>query len=221
MMATKSRWAHWRVAGLALVIMLCAVVAVLAASCGSGGTRAGSGSSGGSTSGNLQGGIGSEVAVGGAVITVKSFEAAFQPVSPAQKLSDEALVAPAAGVTFYQAYVRIENRGQAPLRVDPEDFLCRIGNTLSMLEPTRSGPAARSIIFGTSIDLVLTFRGVAGAEPTLVYNPTWYSGLISFSAGTATQGTVANQTTTTGSSAQLGTVTTLSGTITTTTTVGQ
>jgi hypothetical protein len=84
--------------------------------------------------------------------------------------------------------VRVKNQGQVPLRIDPEDFVCRAGNTISPLEPTRSGPTARSIIFGTSLDLVLTFRGVAGAEPILIYSPPWYSGIISFSAKTAGQG---------------------------------
>ncbi len=136
---------------------------------------------------NVVGGIGSGVTVENAVITVKSLEAAFQPVSPAQRLSDEALVAPAAGITFYQAYVHVENRGQVPLRLDPEDFVCQIGNVLSTIEPTRSGPQARSIIYGTSLDLLLTFRGATGAEPTLVYNPPWYPALITFSAGAQSQ----------------------------------
>ena len=159
------------------------------------GSESGSELNSGGVPGNLEGGIGSGVTVGDAVITVKSLQAAFQPVAPAQRLSDEALVAPAAGVTFYQAYVRVENRGQFPLRIDAQDFVCRVGNTLSTLEPTRSGPVARSIIFGTSMDLVLTFRGVAGAEPTLVYSPTWYSGIISFSAQTQSQGSAATSTT--------------------------
>lgn len=136
-----------------------------------------------STAGNLTGGIGSPVTVGDAVITVKSLQAAFQPVTPPQRLSDEALIAPASGITFYQAIVHIENRGQVPLRIDPEDFFCKVTNTVSTLEPTRSGPAARSIIFGTSLDLLLTFRGVAGAQATLIYRPPWYPGVVSFSVG--------------------------------------
>ena len=143
----------------------------------------GAGASGSSSASNVTGGIGSAVTVGDAVITVESLQAAFQPVAPPQRLSDEALIAPASGITFYQAYVHIENRGQVPLRVDPEDFFCMVGNTVSTLEPTRSGPAARSIIFGTSLDLLLTFRGVAGAEPTLIYRPSWYGGVISFRIG--------------------------------------
>ncbi len=175
----------------AAIVMATVALCGLVTSCGQDGTgnAAGGGSAGGGSQRNIEGGIRSPVTVGDAVITVNSLQAAFQPVAPAQRLSDEALVAPAAGVTFYQAYVRVENRGVFPLRVDAEDFVCRIGNTLSMLEPTRSGPVARSLIFGTSLDLVLTFRGAAGAEPILMYSPSWYSGIISFSANAQSQGT--------------------------------
>lgn len=206
MTGVKRRRGPW----LATVIVALTAVCIFGlTACSSGGTGDGSGSapSGGGASGNIEGGVNTGVTVGDAVITVKSLQAAFQPISPAQKLSDEALVAPAAGFTFYQAYVRIENHGQFPLRIDAEDFVCRIGNTISTLEPTRSGPAARSIIYGTSIDLVLTFRGATGAEPTLIYTPPWYSGLISFNANTQSQGT-ASQATTTVSAIPLETTTT-------------
>jgi hypothetical protein len=185
------------------VILFVPVFAYAGMACGPSGTgnAAGSSQSGSSASGDLQGGIGTDVVVGDALVNVKSLQAAFQPVSPAQKLSDDALVAPAAGYTFYQAYVRIKNGGQFPLRIDPKDFICQVGNTLSTLELTRSGPAARSIISGTSIDLVLTFRGAAGAEATLIYSPPWYSGIISFNANAAGQG-AAGQTTTTANPSQ-------------------
>jgi hypothetical protein len=191
--ARMKETSHWRGLGRGATVIVLVVLSVWAGTaCGQGPDASGSGSgqAGGGPSGNLDGGVGSGVTVGEAVITVKSLQAAFQPVSPAQKLSDDALVAPAAGVTFYQAYVRVENKGQFPLRINAEDFVCRVGNTISTLEPTRSGPIARSIIFGTSMDLVLTFRGAAGAEPTLIYSPPWYSGMISFSAKTPGQATV-------------------------------
>lgn len=175
-----------RTTAVLAVLVLCALVA--ACGPGSDGGASGSGSSAGGSKGNIEGGIRVDVTVGNAVITVNALQAAFQPVAPPQRLSDEALVAPASGVTFYQAYVRVKNTGTYPLRVDPEDFVCRIGNTLSMIEPPRSGPVARSIIRGTSLDLVLTFRGAAGADPVLLYSPPWYSGVISFSAGVQTQG---------------------------------
>ena len=182
--------------GYPRVRTLMATAAVLVAvclwggvACSSGsGVDSGSGLSGGGSSGDLDGGIGAAVNVGDAVITVTSFEAAFQPVAPPQRLSDETLIAPAAGEGFYQAQVQIANRGEFPLRIDPEDFVCRIGNTIHRLEPTRSGPMARSIIYGTSLNLVLTFRGAAGLEPTLIYSPSWHDGMIRFAKGTPTQG---------------------------------
>lgn len=213
MMTSSRRPVLRRSAALALLVALC-VWGATACGQSENGDGSGSGPSGGGSSGNLQGGIGSGVSVGDALVAVQSLQAAFQPVSPAQKLSDDALVAPAAGVTFYQAYVHIENRGQFPLRVDPEDFVCRIGDTLSMLELTRSGPVARSIIFGTSLDLVLTFRGATGVEPILIYSPPWYAGVVSFSAKTSGQGTVttaaaqSGATTTTGATGSESTTTT-------------
>jgi hypothetical protein len=124
--------------------------------------------------------IGETVTLGSAVITVRALQDAFQPVTPAQKMSEESPVAPAAGESFYQAYVRVENQGSLPLRVDPEHFACQMGNTVSTIEPTRSGPPARSLIYNTSMDLLLTFRGPAGQDPLLIYSPPWYDGVVSF-----------------------------------------
>jgi len=125
--------------------------------------------------------IGETIALGGGSVTVRALQDAFQPVTPAQKMSDESPVAPAAGESFYQAYVRVENKGALPLRVDPEHFACQMGNYVSTIEPTRSGPPARSLIYNTSLDLLLTFRGPAGRDPVLLYSPPWYDGVITFS----------------------------------------
>ncbi|OFW68359.1 MAG: hypothetical protein A2Y74_03165 [Actinobacteria bacterium RBG_13_63_9] len=177
-----------RLALLLLVVVTCvAVVAVVfslgARGCGSGA----SGSDGGTTtslgvdgtqSGNIDGGVGVAIQAGNAVITVSALQDAFQPAMPVQKLSEEALTAPDAGEGFYQAYVRVENKGDFPLRVDAEDFACAIGSTVANIEPTRSGPTARSLIKGTSLDLVLTFKGSTGYEPILIYSPPWYDGII-------------------------------------------
>lgn len=201
-MTTDTPGRRTRACRAAIYVVLVAAMMVGLTACSEDGDDSPDATSGGS-SGNVTGGINTEVTVGNAAITIKSLQAAFQPVAPAQRLSDEALVAPAAGVTFYQARVVIENRGQVPLRVDPEDFVCQVGNVISTIEPTRSGPAARSLIYGTSLDVVLTFRGATGVEPTLIYNPTWYSGLIIFSADVPSQGSGAGasesgSTTTTG-----------------------
>jgi hypothetical protein len=173
------------------VVVLLAMALCLggAVACDQGGADGGTTTSAhdnGAPSGDIEGGIGVPIVVGDAVLTVRSLQDAFQPVSPVQKLSDATPVAPAAGEGFYQAYVRVENRGDLPLRVDAEHFACLIGNAVSNIEPTRSGPAARSLIGGTSLDLVLTFKGQAGNDPVLIYSPPWYDGVITVSAAVQT-----------------------------------
>jgi hypothetical protein len=182
-----ARVCAWAVGAL-LVVSLCVGGA---AGCGKGGSEddSGAGLDTGSGAGNIEAAIGAATPVGNATITVRAFQPAFQPVSPVQRLSEGTPAAPAAGESFYQAYVRVENGGQRPLRVDPEHFACRVGNVLSRIEPTRSGPMARSLIYGTSLDLVLTFRGPAGGEPVLIYGPPWYDGIITFSGDAAPAGT--------------------------------
>ena len=162
--------------------MLFVAMSVIAAACGGGGvTGTTTAGDGGTFSGDRTAGIAVAVPVGNAVVTVRALQDAFQPVTPAQRLSEETPVAPAAGESFYQAYVRVENTGALPVRVDPAHFACRIGNVVRPLEPTRSGPPARSLINGTSLDLLLTFRGPAGQDPVLIYTPPWYDGVITFS----------------------------------------
>lgn len=127
--------------------------------------------------------IGESATLGGVVIEMQSIVSAFQPASPPQKLSDDVLVAPASGESFYQARLLIENKGTVPVRVDPEDFLCRIGNVVTTVEPARTGPKARSLISGSSLQVIVTFRGRAGMEPVVIYDPPWYDGTIYFSEG--------------------------------------
>jgi len=165
----------------------CALVLLVAGSlwlggCDSGGETAGSTTTSsegqGVQSGDVEGQVGTAVAVADVIITVNALEATFQPAQPSQRLSDETPSAPAAGESFYQAYVRVENSGAAPIRADPRDFACLVNNTISAIEPTRSGPPARSLLSNTSLDLVLTFKATAGYEPELIYSPPWYDGAI-------------------------------------------
>jgi hypothetical protein len=106
-------------------------------------------------------------------------------------MSEQTPVAPEGGESFYQAYVKVENRGVAPLRVDGQDFACVVGDVVVGVEPTRSGPTARSLLKNSSIDLLLTFKGPAGYEPVLLYSPSWYDGTIRVlpASAQATQGT--------------------------------
>jgi hypothetical protein len=142
-----------------------------------GGSEQGSGG-GGRVSGDLSGRVGEDIKVGEAVVTVRALQPTFQPADPVQRLSLETPAAPADGESFYQAFVRVLNKGVVPLRVDPRDFTLAIGARVVAVEPTRSGPAARSLLRGASLDLILTFKGEAGQEPILLYDPEWYEGTI-------------------------------------------
>jgi hypothetical protein len=133
-------------------------------------------------SGDIEGVIGAKIEVGDAVVTVRAVQPTFQPAMPTQRLSEETPSAPSAGQSFYQAYVRVENTGLAPLRVDPNDFACAVGDSVVSIEPTRSGPYPRSLLEHTSLDLLLTFKGPAGFQPVLFYSPSWYKGVISVGA---------------------------------------
>lgn len=174
----RTRW-------LPLVLMLALVLgAAIATGCDSGD---GSGddptlpSTSGVEVGDIQGVVGVDFEVGDAIVTVRALEVAFQPAMPAQRLNDQTPSPPAVGEGFYQAYVRVENNGVIPLRVDPNDFVCAVGNAVAKIEPTRSGPLPRSLIEGTSLDLLLTFKAPTGYEPMLIYSPPWYDGVITVS----------------------------------------
>ena len=132
----------------------------------------------GSISGDIEGYVGTAVEVGDALVTVRALQATFQPAMPAQRLSEQTPTAPAAGESFYQAYVRVENRGASPIRVDPNDFACAVGDSVVRIEPTRSGPSSRSQLENTSLDLLLTFKAKVGFKPILIYSPAWYEGTI-------------------------------------------
>ncbi|MBN1631207.1 MAG: hypothetical protein JW990_15710 [Thermoleophilia bacterium] len=132
----------------------------------------------GQESGDIAGVIGEAIKVGQATVTVRALHSTFQPASPEQRLSEKTPTAPGAGETFYQAYVRVTNTDVTPLRIDPEDFVCRVADSVVAIEPTRSGPFPRSLLNNTSLDLMLTFRAAAGYLPMLIYTPPWYDGII-------------------------------------------
>ena len=173
---------RWRLQ--AVVLLVLAVVcagAVLGCDPGDGGngdTETTLRSPSGPDEGDIVGTVGEDIEVEEAVVTVRALEVAFQPAMPTERLSDETPTAPDTGEGFYQAYVRVENNGLTPLRVDPEDFVCAVGTVVASIEPTRTGPLARSLIEGTSLDLLLTFKAPTGFEPVLLYSPPWYDGVI-------------------------------------------
>jgi len=172
---------------VAVTVTLAAACLIWATSCDSGsgesvdGTTSTSADGQAPESGDIEGRVGAEVEVGDAVVTVRALQATFQPAMPAQRVSEQTPSAPAPGEAFYQAYVRVENRGISPVRVDPNDFACAVGNSVVVIEPTRSGPLPRSLLGSTSLDLLLTFKGQAGFVPILIYSPPWYQGTIRIS----------------------------------------
>jgi hypothetical protein len=139
-------------------------------------------SAGSTQTGDVEGVIGEPITVGDGVVLVRALESTFQPAMPSQRLSESTPSAPGVGESFYQALVRVENTQVPPLRVNPADFMCRIGDKVVGIEPTRSGPYGRSLLENTSLDLLLTFKGPAGYQPELIYNPPWSRGMITVKA---------------------------------------
>lgn len=174
---------------VALVLLIVSLAAVVAgqATCGSAPSSAESTTSSSDAkavaSGDIAGQVGTAIAAADARVTVSVLEQTFQPTVPVQRLSEDTPIVPGSGKSLYQAYVRVENRGDKPIRLDANDFQCQIGGQLVAIEPTRSGPEARSLIKNTSLDLILTFVGRSGKQPVLVYTPSWYDGTITISPG--------------------------------------
>ncbi len=137
-------------------------------------------------SGDVQGAVGEAVKVDKVIITVRILDATFNPVTPSQRVSEASPTAPGGDESFYQAFLRIENRDSSPIRVDPEDFACAVGDAVVGIDPTWSGPSARTLLKGSSLDLLVTFKGKAGYQPVLLYSPSWYDGTIRFEAGVVT-----------------------------------
>jgi hypothetical protein len=171
-----------RLALLTLTALLVAVLAVWPAGCSrSNNTPDSASSSTDSTaapSGDIDATVGEAIHVGNAIVTVRALQPTFNPVSPEQRLSEQPPAAPAGSESFYQAYVKVENDGVTPLRVDADDFVCAVGNSVVGIEPTWSGPAARSLLKNSSLELLVTFKAKAGYEPVLLYSPSWYDGTI-------------------------------------------
>ena len=165
---------------LLALALLVAVSTAWVAACSSGGTTSTSATTvaGAAPSGDVEATVGKAFKIGKVTITVRALEATFNPVTPEQRMSEQTPSAPSGDESFYQAYVKVENKGVTPVRVDPEDFACAVGNSVVSIETTWSGPLARSLLKNTSMDLLITFKAKAGYEPVLLYSPSWYSGTI-------------------------------------------
>lgn len=184
-----------RLPSLLLLALLVAGFAVWTAACapddsGSDSTSSSTDSASAPT-GDIEATVGEEIEVGKALVTVRAMQPTFNPVAPEQRLSEQDPAAPEGDESFYQAYVKVQNDGVTPIRVDAEDFACAVGNSVVGIEPSWSGPPARSLLKDSSIDLLVTFKAKAGYEPVLLYSPSWYDGTIQVRPATtgSTQGT--------------------------------
>jgi Domain of unknown function (DUF4352) len=128
-------------------------------------------------SSHLSFGIGQVARMDQARVSVTAMAPVAQPARPDVVIAPGESPAAAPGEVFYQARIRLENGGDRALRVDPRDFsLVGKGDMIS-IDPTASGPPARSLLPGTSLYLILTFRAPADLSPLeLVYDPPWFDG---------------------------------------------
>lgn len=115
--------------------------------------------------------VGQPFAVGGMTVVITTLGETGTPTGARYPIDDGQGHVAQAGQSFYQAFARAENSGDTPTRVDPLDFFLDAGGVLLSVDPTRTGPGARSLIRGASFDFIVTFLGPAGVDPRLVYRP--------------------------------------------------
>lgn len=159
------------------------IVAVVASGCGgktSGSTVVTTGAAATAKPVFLEFKVGEQATVGDIRILVPVSTLTSTPARPLYPMSDVAEVKLGQGQTYYQAVVRVENAGTGTCQVDPRDFSAMVGRTRAAMDPIRSGPAARTLLHGTSLELILTFVVPEGAQPDLVYHPPWLNGTLVF-----------------------------------------
>ena len=128
----------------------------------------------------LEYGVGETAVAGDVKIMVPVLTLTAVPARPLYPLSSGAARVLAEGETYYQAIVRIENAGDATVRVDPADFSAMVGRSAAPMDRLRSGPSARTLLHGTSLEVILTYVVPEGSSPELVYHPPWLNGTMIF-----------------------------------------
>ncbi len=124
--------------------------------------------------------IGEAVELGDVTIHVTALYQTLVPLLPSFPISAGPRSGVVEGQVFCQALVRVDNRGSEAVRVDPMDFTLIAGSAGHSIDPSRSGPVARSLLPGASLDFVLTFRGPETDELELRYSPKWFNGTVVF-----------------------------------------
>lgn len=162
-----------RLLGLAAAVVVLVVVAlgVRWACAGGDGGVSGMGPDGRVKITEVKAAVGETVTLGGVKAAVTVFTPTNSPSLPPDPLYSGAAAPALVGETFYQAFVWIKNAGKVVVRVDPHDFDLVVDGGHVSLDPARSGPSARSLLPGASLNLIVTFRAPTGAEPELRWRP--------------------------------------------------
>ncbi len=159
-------------AGAALILLV--LVIVLALTTCSGGSGSSGGAAARATAGEqLTVNLGETAKIGKVDVAVTALGPVDEPVLPASVADAGDPPGLGANQSFYQAFVRLKNGGDAPVRVDPADFWLADGRQLLPVDGSRSGPIARSLLHGATLNEIVTFRAPVGLKPELVYRPSW------------------------------------------------
>ncbi len=169
-----------------LMVVIAAILALpfawMLGGCGKGGEEATTittGTAGGKPT-TLELRVGEQATVGDVKVLVPVAMLTATPTRPMYPMASVSGVRPGQGETYYQAVVRVENAGSNAVRVDPHEFSAMLGRTAAPLDASRSGPAARTLLHGTSLEVILTYVVPEGTEPELVYHPHWLNGTLVF-----------------------------------------
>lgn len=117
---------------------------------------------------------GAPLKVGDVLFEVDSFHLVVVPGAPNHTLTEGMAFPLGEGDVFYQARVRIKNRGRLPVRVDPNDFQLVADDERWQVDPGRTGPPPRTLRYRASLDLVVTFRAPVREGASLLYSPAWH-----------------------------------------------
>lgn len=113
--------------------------------------------------------VGEPISAGDLTLVITSLNTVAVPTGPRYPMAETPTRSLRAGEAFYQAFARAENNGEGVVRVDPEDFSLDADGVLVGPEPSLTGPGARSLLQGASLDFIMTFVGPEGLDPRLVY----------------------------------------------------
>jgi len=184
-MIDKRTQGRRRLGLVAMVIVLVLAIALTVRwGCGEGGiVGLGSGPRGGAKTTAVKVAVGETVKVGDAEAVVTAFTPTEHPALPEQPMDAGRALPAGPGATFHQAFVWIENAGPSVLRVDPRDFVLAVGAGYVFVDPSRTGPDARSLLPGASLDLIVTFRAPSGKDVELRWRPAGSGMTITFTGG--------------------------------------